>query len=417
MNERISNRYLSLQRKQNTAEADAEIKNRQIYLGSKGLVLLLALLSAFVPLSTDLYLPALPAMTRSFGVSVFEMNLTLILFFVFYAFTTLIWGPLSDKYGRRPILIIGMTGYTVASALCGVASSVTQLIAFRILQAAGGGAASALATAIVKDVYSGKKQESILAVVQSMVNVCPAIAPVIGAGLLKIMSWRGVFYAQAIFGVVAVAGSLALRETIMEKNSGASLMRMFGRLGVVLKNAPFTKMLLIFAAMNVPLMAFISSSSYIYQNGFGLDSQKYSYFFALNAAGLLIGPFLYVKLSSRLGRFFIINVSFALTILSGVLICAFGRLNPWIFAGAVLLGSMMNSCQRPPGVYLMLQQQKTDAGSASSLITAASIAMGSVGMVIASASSLNPVITIGGLNVLTGLLCGAAWLGVTRVRS
>lgn len=186
----------------------------QKYLGNKGLILFLALLSAFVPLSTDLYLPALPIMTSFFHMSEFEMNLTLILFFVFYSLATLVWGPLSDKYGRRPILLIGLTGYMIASILCAVSRNVNQLILFRILQAVGGGAASAVATAVVKDVYQGKKQESILAIVQSMVVISPAVAPVIGALLMKFTSWRGIFFAQAVLGFAVVAGSIAFQETI-----------------------------------------------------------------------------------------------------------------------------------------------------------------------------------------------------------
>ncbi|CAB1249872.1 membrane hypothetical protein [Clostridiaceae bacterium BL-3] len=153
------------------------MERTQRYLGNKGLILFLALLSAFVPLSTDLYLPALPSMTSFFYVSEFKTNLTLILFFVFYSFATLIWGPLSDKYERKPILIIGLTGYMIASILC---------------------------------VYQGRKQESILAIVQSMVVISLAVAPVVGALLLKFTSWRGIFFAQAILGVVVVAGSMLL---------------------------------------------------------------------------------------------------------------------------------------------------------------------------------------------------------------
>ena len=130
---------------------------KQKYLGKKGLVIFLALLSAFVPLSTDLYLPALPTMTQYFHVQVYQTNLTLILFFIFYSLATLVWGPLSDKYGRRTVLIIGLSMYAVASGLCAVSLSIYQLMFFRVLQAIGCGAASATATAIVKDAYQGKK--------------------------------------------------------------------------------------------------------------------------------------------------------------------------------------------------------------------------------------------------------------------
>lgn len=391
----------------------AEKTSTQKYLGSKGLILFLALLSAFVPLSTDLYLPALPAMTKSFQVSELQMNLTLILFFVFYALTTLIWGPLSDKYGRRPILIIGLIGYTAASVLCAVSADIYQLIAFRILQAASGGAAAAVATAIVKDVYRGKKQESILAIVQSMVVICPAVAPVIGALLLKFTSWRGIFFTQAILGVVVVAGSFAFQETIGQKNSGASLAHMMGRLGAVLKNPGFTALLIIFSAVNIAFMAFISSSSYIFQNSFGLSSQEYSYFFAFNAAGMLLGPFLYVRLSSRLSRFSIINACFIVMILSGIAVCALGAWKPWIFSVALLPATVTASCVRPPSTYLMLQQQSEDTGSVSSLITSFAIAMGSIGMILVSVDQRNLILIVGGLNVLVGLLCGGAWLAAT----
>ncbi|MFA5237980.1 MAG: MFS transporter, partial [Methanoregula sp.] len=153
----------------------------QKYLGNRGLIALIALLSAFVPLSTDLYLPALPGMGDYFGVSVDLTNLTLILFFIFFSFGMLFWGPLSDKYGRRPVLLAGLALYIAASAACAISWDIWHLIFFRILQAIGGSAASAVATAMVKDVYNGRKRESVLAIVQSMVVISPAVAPVLGA--------------------------------------------------------------------------------------------------------------------------------------------------------------------------------------------------------------------------------------------
>jgi DHA1 family bicyclomycin/chloramphenicol resistance-like MFS transporter len=390
-----------------------EMINRQKYLGNKGLVIYLALLSAFVPLSTDLYLPALPTMTKYFHVPVYQTNLTLILFFVFFSIATLIWGPLSDKYGRRPILITGLFGYMIASVLCASSSNIYQLIFFRIFQAVGGGAASAVATAIVKDVYHAKKRESILALVQSMVVISPAVAPVIGALLLKFTSWRGVFITQAILGFIVVVGSFAFQET-NESRSNGSIVYTIGRLGVVLKNPGFTALLITFSMVSITFMAFISSSSYIFQDNFGLSSQQYSYFFTFNAAGMLIGPLLYIKLSPRFKRFSIINVCFAVMILSGILVCILGRYNPWIFAIALLPATIVGSCIRPPSTYLMLEQQRKDTGAASSLMSSFSTIMGSIGMIIVSLDLGNLVQIVGALNIILGLLCGGLWLNLTQ---
>ncbi|MBP2071072.1 Bcr/CflA family efflux MFS transporter [Thermoanaerobacterium butyriciformans] len=389
-------------------------KKQQRYLGNKGLIIFLALLSAFVPLSTDLYLPALPTMSKYFNVAVYKTNLTLILFFVFFSFATLIWGPLSDKYGRRPILILGLICYMVASFLCALSLDIYQLIIFRILQAVGAGAASAVATAIVKDVYEGRRRESILALVQSMVVICPAVAPTIGALLLKFTSWRGVFLTQAILGAIIVAGSVVFQETIGLKNNGSFLYTV-GRIGVVIKNLKFTALLIIFSMVSIPLMAFISPSSYIYQDYFGLSEQKYSYFFAFNAAGMLIGPLLYVRLSSYFKRYSIINVCFLAIILSGIIISILGRFAPWLFAISLLPSTIAGSCIRPPGTYLMLEQQKEDTGSVSSLISSFSTIMGSVGMIIVSFNTGNLVEMVGIVNIIFGILCGFLWFVAKKV--
>ncbi|MGA2477907.1 MAG: multidrug effflux MFS transporter [Spirochaetia bacterium] len=386
---------------------------RQTYLGRKGVIVFLALLSAFVPLSTDLYLPSLPTMTAYFHVPEYQTNLTLILFFVFFSLATLVWGPLSDKYGRRPILIFGLTGYAIASALCAFAVNIHQLILFRVLQAIGGGASSAVATAIVKDVYQGKRRESILAIVQSMVVISPAVAPVIGALLLRFTSWRGVFVTQALLGITVIVGSVAFRETLASRSSG-SVMQTIGRLAVVLRNPGFSSLLIIFSMTSITLLAFISSSSYIYQDTFHLSSQVYSYYFAFNAAGMLIGPMLYIRLSRGFKRFSIINACFAVMIVSGLLVSLVGRSGPWAFAGALLPATIAGSCLRPPSTFLMLEQQKGDTGSASSLMSSFAIVMGSIGMIIVSFNPGNLVRVVGALNVVFGLLCGGLWLAAKR---
>ncbi|MDR3289589.1 MAG: multidrug effflux MFS transporter [Peptococcaceae bacterium] len=386
---------------------------KQNYLGDRGLIVFLALLSGFVPLSTDLYLPALPLMARYFQVPEYQVNLTLILFFVFYAAATLIWGPLSDKYGRRPVLMIGLTGYALASAMCMLAASNTQLIIFRILQAVGGGVATTLATAIVKDVFDSKRRESILAIVQSMVVISPAVAPVIGALLLKFTSWRGIFAAQMILGIALVLGSVMFRETLATKSKGGVWQAM-GRLGVVLKNPRFAMLLIIFSMIGITSLAYISSSSYIFQNTFGLSSQVYSYFFAFNAIGMLVGPLFYLRLAARFKRFAIINACFATLILSGFFVWTLGGSGPWVFAIVLLPATIASACIRPPGTFLMLEQQKGDTGSAASLIGSAATVMGSAGMILISLNLNHPIKAVGALNMIFGALCGGLWLVVTK---
>ncbi|MBN1236146.1 MAG: multidrug effflux MFS transporter [Methanotrichaceae archaeon] len=382
---------------------------RQKYLGEKGLIGLIAFLSAFVPLSTDLYLPALPGMAKYFGVTSDLANLTLILFFVFFAGGTLFWGPLSDKYGRRPILLIGLSIYSLAGFLCAGSEDIYQLILFRILQAIGGSGAFAVATAMIKDVYDSKNREAILALVQSMVLISPMVAPVLGALLLRFTSWRGVFLILGGIGLLALAGSIALQETIEKRYTG-TMRQAWGRLEVVARNPGFATLLMIFSLLSVSSMAFIAASSYIYINGFSLSEQAYSYYFAFNAIGMITGPMIYLRMSRRFSRRSIIKACFTIILASGLLIALLGNLQPMIFALVLLPATVMASCVRTPGANLMLQQQEDDTGSASALMSCFGIFMGSVGMTIISLPWSNTIQVLGAMNIVTGATCLALWL-------
>lgn len=382
-------------------------------LGKKGLVALITFLSAFSPMTTDLYLPSLPGLSDYFNAPVNLVNLTLILFFVFYSAGMLFWGPLSDKYGRKPALIAGMVIYTAASLLCASAGDVYQLIIYRVLQAVGGSSATAVSTAIVKDVYGGRKRESILALVQSMVFIAPAVAPVLGAAMLLFTTWRGVFWILAGAGLLALAGSLALEETIGKRYHG-TIMQTLGRLGAVLKNPGFSSLLLIFSLCSIPLLSFVAASSYIYVKWFHLSEQVYSYYFALNAVCLLLGPMLYLHLSRRFYRRSIIIACFAAITASGLLVFTLGSSSPWFFAVSLLPSTVAVSCLRPPGTNLMLEQQREDTGSASSLIGCFSLLLGSFGMSLISLDWANTILVLGAVNIFTGLICGSVWLLVSK---
>lgn len=385
----------------------------QRYLGGKGLLALLALLSAFVPLSTDLYLPALPRMGEYFGASSALTNLTLVLFFIFFSLGMLFWGPFSDKYGRRPTLLVGLSVYVMASMGCALSTDIYMLIACRVLQAAGGSAASAVATAMIKDVYQGKRRESVLSIVQSMVLISPAVAPMLGASLLPLMSWRGLFWVLALIGAISFIGCLLLQETLHVRFQG-TMPQALRRLGAVLRNPGFSSLLLVFSMVSLASLAFIADSSYIYQDLFGLSPMAYSLYFGLNALGMIAGPFLYLFLSRYYARRSIVVFSFGVMALAGLMVALFGNLGPLFFALALLPATLMGSAVRPAGTFLMLEQQREDAGAASSLINCFGLVLGSLGMIIVSLAGSDLLLVLGLINVFVGVACATAWLAICK---
>ncbi|WP_444861076.1 multidrug effflux MFS transporter [Vibrio splendidus] len=387
------------------------MKRPQPVLGKTGMLFFLVIISAFPPLTIDLYLPALPQMVEVFNTDRSMVNLTLSSYFVTYAIGLLFWGPLSEKFGRKPILLIGLAGYMVASILCAMTNSIEQLIGARVFQAFAGSAITVIATAIVKDLYDGREREKIMATIMSLVIIAPMVAPVFGAFLLKIASWRMMFVTLAIFGAFASVLACCYRETLENKYQG-SIFRSWGRMGVVMKNRSFVKLLVIFSIIPMALMGFLAAGSYIYIDHFGLTEQQFSYAFAFNALCASFGPTIYMKLSYRMPVQKVISGCFALLALAGIFTLTIGDLSPWFFMFIAAPATLMSIIMRVPGTNLMLNQQDHDTGSAVALIQFLSMICGSLGMVLVSIRPESLIENLGFIQLSVGTLGGLMWLMV-----
>lgn len=250
--------------------------------GNRWLVAYLAFLSAFAPLSTDMYLPALPHMTQALQTTDALSSLSISCFLLLFGASMLFWGPFSDKYGRKPVLYTGALLYVVSSLFLALAQSIWPLLFWRAVQAIGSGGISAMALAIVKDVLRGRAMEKVITWIQTITILAPMLAPVIGGALLAVTDWRGIFACLLLCGLLAGVGTLLLRETMTHPVQGNAF-RTLGRLLVVLRHRGFRCLLLLFSATSMPFMAYLALSSYIFQGLFGLSPQAYSLFFAFNA--------------------------------------------------------------------------------------------------------------------------------------
>ena len=187
---------------------------RQRFLGKVGFIIFIAVMNMFIPLSIDLYLPAVPSMGEYFQTEASVVNLTLVSFFFFYAVGILVFGPFSDKYGRKPMLLFGSAVYTAASIGCALSGSIGMLIVCRVVQALGGGSITAVATALIKDCFAGALRSKILAIVQAMAVIAPMVAPVVGGVVLLYTSWRGAFALLAIIGFFEFNNRLLFHRNI-----------------------------------------------------------------------------------------------------------------------------------------------------------------------------------------------------------
>jgi DHA1 family bicyclomycin/chloramphenicol resistance-like MFS transporter len=385
-----------------------EVKKNPRQLSDRTIVFLVAAIASFPALSTDLYLPALPSMSEQLHCSVLLVNLSLSVFFISISISSLFWGPLSDKYGRKPILVIGVPLYVVSSVFCMLSQNVYQLIAARIFQAIGAGAAMAVSMAIVKDVYPGKKREKTLALVMVLNGAIPILAPIVGAYILKVTSWRGSFGLLTLIGSLVCVFTLFLKETLAER-SNLNILNTTFRLWAVLKNPGFHRLIISFSFISIPLLAYISASSFIFIQQLGLSEEVYSFYFASTAMFFVLGSTAYLLLHKMFKPLSVITACLLGSLLSGVLILSIGQLGPALFALSIACGFMFVSISRPPSSSLLLEQQDRDTGSASSLIQSTFLLTGSMGMLVISLDWNDRIMVLGIMSLVLNLVGLILW--------
>jgi DHA1 family bicyclomycin/chloramphenicol resistance-like MFS transporter len=264
---------------------------------------LLTALVAFGPLSTDLYLPSLPALVTVFGTDIATVQLTLSVFLVGFAVSQLVYGPVSDRYGRRPALLGGILVYLAASVACVFADSIGQLIAARFFQAVGACCGPVVARAVVRDVFGRDRAATVLAYMSMAMTLAPAVGPVLGGVLTQAFGWRANFVTLAVIAAAVLAATLLLLgETNAHRDAEAlrpsRLLTNYLRL---LRDRGYGGYALTVACAYSGIFAFISGSSFVLVNRVGLSPAAYGFAFAAVVLGYTTGSFLAGRLSARLG--------------------------------------------------------------------------------------------------------------------
>lgn len=287
-----------------------------------GRVTLIALV-AFSAVSTDLYLSGIPAIVAALGVGHAEGQLTLSLFMAGFACGQLVFGPLSDYYGRKPVVAAGLAGYVLASLLCALAPTIEVLLGGRLLQGLGAASGPVIARAIVRDRYHARDAARMMSLLAAAMAVVPLLAPVLGSWLLYWFDWRAQFVLLLLFGLATLVGLRTLDESCPSIGVGrVHVGRVFGQFRICLGSPAFLGFLLCGGAAFASSFVYISSASFIMIEMLGVAPQHFGYTFMLCVTGYMSGAFLSSRLVTRIGIRRTLGCGVAVNVLGVSLLCA-----------------------------------------------------------------------------------------------
>ncbi len=284
-------------------------------------ILILSALLGIQPLTTDLYLPTLPALTDGFGAPMAQAQLTLTALLLAFGFSQLAWGPLSDRFGRRPILIAGLAAYAVAATASAMAASMEALIAWRALQGLAMGAGVMCARAIVRDLYSPVDGARVMSKGMSGLAVIACLSPPLGGLLSDLFSWRAALLTLAAFGVASLALIVwRFEETAPAPKPGALAPTTLARTWLhILRNPTFRAYSALSAASYGGLFTFLAASSFVFIKVLHLSKTEYGLLMCSVCFAYLLGTFLCRRLLLRFGVRRAIAIACAITLTSGTL--------------------------------------------------------------------------------------------------
>lgn len=374
------------------------------------LILLLGALAACGPISIDMYLPSLPAIAAGFGVSAAAAQATLTGFMAGFSIGMLLYGPLLDTYGRRPVLLGGIALFTLASLACCVAWSIGTLTEMRFLQALGAGAAAVLARAIARDAHAPHEAAKVLSMVSLVTSLGPLVAPLLGGQILRFVGWRGVFVVLTLAGAAsAYAAFKRVPETWPpEKRANSALLKSFAAYGHILIDPVAWGHLLCGGMAFASMFAYITATPFVYIEYFHVSPQHYGWLFALNIAGIMLANFVNTRLVGRLGAVRIIAAGALVSGIASFAVCLFavtGIGGLWsivvgLFFVVGVLGLLSANCTTD-----MMHRYPHHAGAAAAVFGAVQLGLGALASVMvgwfSNGSPSGMGITIG----ITGALC------------
>lgn len=334
---------------------------------------LVAGLSMLQPLSTDLYLPTLPAIAGHFDASVASVQWTLSVFIAVFGVWQLVAGPLTDRYGRYPLITLGAAVYAGASLLCMMAPSMAVLIAARGVQAVGACTCLVGARGFVRDLYSPSEGARVLASAATIMSFAPLLGPLVGAQLAELFGWRAAFAALAVFSLVLAAfAALRLKETNVRLDPHAlapgPMLRNYAR---VMASPAFRAYTLTAAASYAGLFAFISGSSFVLMRTLGQSATAYAFSFALMVAGYLVGTLVCRRLLPRRGMQATIAAGAILQAAAGTtmaMLALAGVHVPFAISGPMFLYGLSHGLVQPPAQSGAVAPFPHSAGAAAALL-------------------------------------------------
>ncbi|MFL1454002.1 Bcr/CflA family multidrug efflux MFS transporter [Marinobacter sp. GN3S48] len=289
------------------------------------LIALLAALQAFGPLSIDMYLPGLTAIAEDLGSPESSIQLTITAFLIGLFIGMLFYGPLSDKFGRRPLLLGGITLYVVASLGCVLASDAEQLILLRFVQALGGAAASVLGRTIVRDLFPVTEAARVLSLMHLVTMIATLIAPLFGGYLLLLLGWRSLFVALIVFSAITLAFTAwKIPETHSGDSRNSGVMTVFYAYFRIARHRTAIGYILCMALPFAGMFAYITASPFVYISYFGVEPQHYAWLFSLNIGGIILFVSLNARLVTRVGTQPLLLAGSACACLSGLLLMVGG---------------------------------------------------------------------------------------------
>ena len=375
---------------------------------------LLLLLTVFGPISMDVYLPVLPALTRELSAATSTAQLTVTACLIGLAAGQLIAGPLSDRFGRRRVMLVGVTAYVVTSVLCAASPTVEALILARFVQGLAGGAGIVIAQAAGRDVYDGPRLIRFYGRLTVVGGLAAVVGPLLGGQLALFADWRGLFVFLALVGAALLLfGAFAFPETLPRANrSTGGFAQTLRDYAVLLRDRVFVGAVLSQGSLYAALFAYLAGATYVLQGVYGLSPQEYALAFGANSAGFMVFGFLAGRAAERWSIRGTLAIGIAVAAAGAVALIVAGLVDVPVVVVLLALFALASgvAISSPPATTLALSEYPEMAGTASSLLGMVRFGFGGIAAPLVGVAGAAAILPLGVVTAACAVLAAIAFL-------